>query len=222
MILYLYALADRVDSLDAIAGVGDEPLLQIDAGGSRLIAGWLAAPPPIERATLEAQDRVIRALHECAGALLPMRFGTAVDDVDAAVRAVSIVARTLPERLDLVRGREQMTVRVLRAAGSSRRSSPEITERAEADTTGAAYLRSRAIRDVPPELAPLLDATRAIARATRVERSEHAAVVGTVYQLIDRGQSAEYGDLVEGADEMMPGLSVRVSGPSPAYAFARE
>ena len=83
--------------------------MQIETANARLVAGWIAAPPAIDRGTLEAQDRVIRALHDRAGALLPMRFGTAVDGVDAAVRAVSIVARTLPERFDLVRGREQMT-----------------------------------------------------------------------------------------------------------------
>ena len=258
MILYLYALADRVERLDGLAGVGDEPLVQIETANARLVAGWIAAPPAIDRLTLEAQDRVIRALHDRAGALLPMRFGTAVDGVDAAVRAVSIVARTLPERFDLVRGREQMTVRVLRTRGAgargaesaegdlgagalgaegARRDSGAVALGAEgaeplvavqqlqttnAEAVGTSYLRSRAMKDTPTEIAPLLDVTRTIARATRVERGEHRAVVATVYQLIDRDRSPEYVGRVRGAGAAMAALTLRVSGPSPAYAFARE
>lgn len=259
MILYLYALADRVERLDGIAGVGDEPLVQIETANARLVAGWIAAPPAIDRGTLEAQDRVIRALHDRAGALLPMRFGTAVDGVEAAVRAVSIVARTLPERFDLVRGREQMTVRVLRTRGAGARGAESAegdlgagalgaegargdsgavaldAEGAEplvagvqrlqttnAEAVGTSYLRSRAMKDTPTEIAPLLDVTRTIARATRVERGEHRAVVATVYQLIDRDRSPEYVGRVRGAGAAMAALTLRVSGPSPAYAFARE
>jgi hypothetical protein len=233
--LYLYALADRLGSVEEIRGVGHEPLVVIDAGPARIVAGQLAAAPACDRATLEAQDRVVRALHDRADALLPMRFGSAADAPAQAIRSVEVIAGGLADRFALVRGREQMTLRVVRAgadveaAGESGAVPPADTIAAidvagrpvdEPLGSGTAYLRARAVRDVPAELLPLVDATRALRRAMRIERGRHDAMVATIYELVDRGASDAYRDLVRAAAGLRPQLTIHVSGPAPAYAFA--
>lgn len=218
MILYLYALADRLPAIEGLAGIGGEPLVSVETAVARLIGGWLPALPAAERVTLEAQDRVIRALHERADALLPMRFGTAVADPARAVEAIEVMAPGLADRFALVRGREQMTLRVVRREP---RAVVESTPAPLVIQTGTDYLRARAGKDAPPELAPLLDATRPLRRALRVERGRHDDAVATVYELVDRGGSDAYRWRVAEASRRLPDLAVHVSGPAPAYAFAQ-
>jgi len=224
VILYLYALVDRFVDLEGLTGVAAEALDLLDAPKARVVAGRLDASPVVDRATLEAQDRLVRALHDRTDALLPMRFGTAFDDEEAARRAIEIIAADLPARFDEVRGKDQMTVRVLR----TRPVTPKVAGAASgAGPTGAPidvgigtkYLQQKAQSDVPPEIAPLLDALRDLARATRIE-SGSGDLVATVYQLIDRGAGNEFSTRVAAAAGRMPTLTLRVSGPAPPYAFA--
>ena len=152
MILYLYALADRLPSVAGLTGVSGEPLVIVEAAGARLIAGWLNAAPVTERDSLEQQDRVIRALHERVDALLPMRFGTAVADAARAVEAVEVIAAGLADRFALVRGREQMTLRVVRRGAALR---PECHNRHPLRVAPARqYLRARAGRTRRQNLRP--------------------------------------------------------------------
>ena len=218
MVLYLYALADRVPALDGIAGIGGEPLVIVETVAARVIGGWLPAVPAAERVTLEAQDRVIRILHDRADALLPMRFGTAVADTGRAAEAVDVLAPGLADRLTLVRGREQMTLRVVRREG---RPPVSAITTPVAMQSGTDYLRARAGKDVPAELVPLLEATRPLRRAMRSERGRHEAAVATIYELIDRGAADVYRTRVTDASARLPGMAVHVSGPAPAYAFAQ-
>ena len=218
MILYLYALADRLPSVESLAGVSGEPLVIVETAGAQLIAGWLTAAPAAERGSLEAQDRVIRALHARVDALLPMRFGTAVADAARAAEAVEVIAAGLADRFALVRGREQMTLRVVRrgAAHPGDRQRPPTMSR-----TGTEYLHARAGQDAPAELAPLLEATTPVRRALRVERGRFEESLATVYELIDRGTSEDYRRRVREAAGQLPDLTVHVAGPAPAYAFAQ-
>ena len=85
---------------------------------------------------------------------------------------------------------------------------------------GARYLAERAAKQIPPEVGPLLDALRDLQRATRVERGQHRDVVATIYQLIDRGSHETYRERIRSVADREANLTVRVSGPSPAYAFA--
>jgi Gas vesicle synthesis protein GvpL/GvpF len=74
---------------------------------------------------------------------------------------------------------------------------------------------------MPSEIEPLLKALRTLQRATRVEPGTTDGVIATVYQLIDRGRSAEYGEIAAAAAGELQGLAVRISGPGPCYAFAQ-
>ena len=85
---------------------------------------------------------------------------------------------------------------------------------------GSLYLRQRASAVMPEEITQVIDALRGLQSATRVEAGRTAGVVATVYQLIDRGTSEKYVRAVREIGLASPHLSIRVSGPSPCYAFA--
>lgn len=235
MILYLYALADGLDDVTGVTGVGDEPLVLAPVANILVVGGWLAKSPGVDRDSLIAQDRIVRELHARADALLPMRFGASQPNLHALARVIDGLGTRIHSRLDLVRGREQMTLRVFRKAGAagapsrpegrSGEVSPELatdSERAPADASrvGTRYLESRVAAATPAELTPLTDLLRPLQRATRIEQGRHEGLLATLYQLIDRGSSETYRRAAEEATTELPTMSLRITGPAPAYAFA--
>lgn len=264
MILYLYALADGLDDVSGVTGVQNEELVLLQLPEAICVAGWMLHAPSLTRESLAAQDRVVRALHARAAALLPMRFGAAMPDAAAVERALHIQGTGLRARLTAVRGREQMTIRVLGARGARGASGTSATGTGAASATSASgagaigaaggtlagglpaeaasglpaeaavaakagdtaakagtrYLQARAAMASPPELAPLLDALKPLQRATRVQASRHPGVIATVYQLVERGSGEQYRTAAEAAASQLHGITIRVSGPAPASAFA--
>ena len=134
MRLYLYALAAGLADLAGVRGIAQEPLVVIAAGRAVAVGGWIEHLPAMSRDALVAQDQVVRALHDRALALLPMRFATWKSDEAAVVRAVDAFGPSLAGRLELVHGRDQMTLRVLDRPGAA----PEHAAPAEdvAETAG--------------------------------------------------------------------------------------
>lgn len=220
MILYLYALADHRFEVRGITGVEGEPLELLETPSALIAAGWLARAPVLDHDTLAAQDLVVRALHERAEALLPMRFGAVMPDTDAARRALDVIHAILPDRFELVRGREQMTLRVLEDRDEGREGSEGHEGGEGIEGPGTRYLLGRAGRTPPRGVVPLLDALRPVAHATRVEPGRIVGVLATVYQLIDKGSAAAYSQAVASAAARHAALSVRITGPAPPYAFA--
>lgn len=220
--IYVYAIVEGLIDVTGIRGVRDEPLTAASMEQVTIVTGTFDEPPAITRESLSAQDHAIRALQDRSAALLPMRFGAAFASLDDVARAVAVHASGLRERLERVRQREQMTLRITSHAdtrdvdpASAGVPLPDVSTAREG--AGAAYLRERAR---PRELRPLLDAVAPLARATMVERGRSHGVIATVYHLIDRGSSAQYQRAVESAARDLPGLSVHVSGPAPCYAFS--
>jgi gas vesicle protein GvpL/GvpF len=224
MRLYVYAIADHLTDVSALAGVGGEPLVLVRAGRVLAAGGWLAQIPALDRAMLSAQDGVVRELHARADALLPMRFGTSVGSEAELERKIESLDPRLRDSLELVRGREQMTLRVLRApatAGSTRDADLIASVGGEVERgAGTSYLEARRAAAIPSELTGLTRAVQTLQRATRVERGRVEGLVATVYHLIDRGSSESYRGAVTQAAAALPLLTVRVTGPGPAYAFA--
>jgi hypothetical protein len=212
--LYLYAVAESLHDLAALTGVRHEALHLHPFAHATVVIGEIDAPPPLDATTLRAQDALVRALHDRAGALLPMRFGTTSASRDEMVR--SLEAREgLLTRLAGVRGCEQMTVRVFGAA-------PEPDEPVASDArSGTEYLLARAKQQQSPlALEALATGVKNLTRDVRVEAATQPGVLGSVYHLIARGRSAEYRDAVQRAARDLTNVRVLVSGPSPAYAFA--
>jgi hypothetical protein len=235
--LYLYALADGLTSVDDLVGICSERLAVVTFDAIVAVAGVVEHVPAVDRNRLAAQDRVVRTLHERAQALLPMRFGSAFPSEADAARAMRVQAPRLRQQLDAVKGNEQMTTRILGPPSRPSAASVGLAEareafatRAKADALGAPgaaseapgadYLRARAARQVPPEIQPLLLAVAPLVRATRVERGKTEGVIATVYHLIDRGRSAAYRTAMTAAAGQHARLSVHITGPSPCYAFS--
>ncbi len=211
--LYIYALAADLNGVADLRGVSGERLELVPVGPAMAVAGEVAALPPIDAATLKAQDALVRVLHEHSAALLPMRFGTSAPDLASVAGAIT--ARPgIMQRLEAVRGCEQMIVRV---AGESA-APPSPSGQA---ATGRAYLEARAKADAsPPELTALASAAGALQRDVRIERAQQPGFLGSIYHLIERGRAEEYRTTIERAAAAHQTLRVMITGPLPAYAFA--
>jgi hypothetical protein len=87
--------------------------------------------------------------------------------------------------------------------------------------TGRQFLQRRA-RDLQiREAEPLREAVKRWVRAERIERHTSGRLTGTIYHLVPRGASEQYGAAIRAAAETA-GLAVVVTGPWPPYAFAEE
>jgi hypothetical protein len=234
VILYLYAIAVDLESIDGLSGIRDEALQRLGLEDVDVVGGEIEAAPVVAASALERQDEVVRRLHARAGALLPMRFGAAFESEGEMRRVLALRLPTLRQRLASVTNGEQMALRILGTPGDQVRPGAAGCDQVRPGAAGAAgapgapgaagaagaeYLRARAARAVPPGIASLLDALKPLARETRVEPGKASGVIATVYQLIDRGTSAEYAAAVKAVAGARPDLSIRVTGPAPCYAF---
>jgi Gas vesicle synthesis protein GvpL/GvpF len=185
-----------------VRGAAGEPVVGIDLDGLFALAGEVAEAPAVSAERLRAHEAAVRRLAEACEALLPARFGSVVENVDLAGRRDELL-----QALDLVRGREQMTLRVYGPRPPADRSS------------GTAFLESRRRRRAVPEIDPLRDAVRALVHAERVETHDGADLRASVYHLIRRGSAPDYLRAVQSVS-----LHVKVvpSGPWPAWSFAPE
>jgi hypothetical protein len=220
--IYLYAFLEGIDRLDALAGIAGEAIELIDIESLTVAIGRTSHRPELSAMTLDAQDRVVRELQRHAGAVLPLRFGAAFDGTEDAARAIRTRKATLAQALTLVRGKEQMTLRITGSPRSRGESVGAGVRRASAGnaSAGAQYLRQRAAARVPDDIRPLLEALRTLQSGERVEAGRTAGVIATVYHLIARGRSEEYVRIVHEAERPLAHLAIRVTGPSPCYAFA--
>jgi len=216
MSLYLYALVGRPVRRPLGRGLSGEPLRLIEASGLLVVAGRVADAPRVARATLRRHDATVRRLAGRTDAVLPVRFGTVLDDRAALTRTLAPRASALREALALVAGHEQMTLRVYgKAATASDESATE-----PSDGAGQRYLSRRLRARLAPEVDPLRLALRGLVSAERIERHERPPLLASVYHLVRRGDSKRYLATVAAASALLTGVRVTPSGPWPAYAFA--
>jgi hypothetical protein len=117
----------------------------------------------------------------------------------------------------MVRGREQMTVRLF---GASAVQEPSVS----LTPTGTQYLEARRLAAQAPS-SPEIDAVRAaVEDLVGAERLEAGAgrIRMYLYHLVKAGQAAAYRARVEALRETHTTMNVSVSGPWPAFAFAPE
>ena len=164
-------------------------------------------------AALREQHAIVLGLAERIDPLLPARFGTRMTaaDLDTTIRRSSNVLR---QALQNVKGRQQMTIRLIGA--------PTIEQPPVAGRSGAAYLQQRrAAHAIPSELDPM---RAAVARFVAEERVSpgRAGVRATLFHLVGRDAVPAYREAVARATETMPSGSVTLTGPWPPFAFAPE
>ena len=139
--LYLYAIAAGLGDVADLRGIQHETLVRFSFRDALVIAGDVTSIPTIAAENLKAQDALVRALHGRSAALLPMRFGMTIPEV-AAIHSALAYAR-IDKKLEEVRGREQMTLRIV---GPETANGPATDE-----ASGTAYLMARAKRRSPSE-----------------------------------------------------------------------
>jgi hypothetical protein len=207
-VIGLYAIVRRAPQ-EAV-GARAEPLLEIGFEGFCVLAG--DAPPALSVDALRGHEAAVRRIAEACAACLPARFGAAAADEEALRRELAPRAAELLEALQLVEGREQMTLRV-HGPGPA----PLI---ASAGGPGTRYLEDRRRARHLPELDPLRTALAFLTRAERVERHSEPGLLASVYHLIDRGSAPAYLRALD--TTQVEGFRILASGPWPAWSFAPE
>jgi gas vesicle protein GvpL/GvpF len=205
-VIGVYAIALGVAR--GLSGARGERLFVVARDDLELVCG--DPPPELSADTLRAHEAAVRRIAEAAQACLPARFGSAARDQASLVEAIAGRETELAEALRLVRGREQMTLRVygtlpfVRAPGGP----------------GTRYLHERRRAKALPELEPLRTALGDLIRAERVEAHAEPGLAASVFHLIDRGRAPDYLRAVETA--RIEPLRISATGPWPAWSFAPE
>ena len=221
MIVCVYALIASSSRVVG-SGMGGERLRAVTAGGIVALVGELRRAPKPTMTNLRRYAIVIEKAAAQTPAILPVRFGTGMADLDEVTIVLQSRQDALRRRLRAVRGRSQMTIRVvLGKSGSDPGDNPSPgSDPGDQSTQGTQYLQRRAItaaraREIPG-FAPI---RAAVNRWVKDERVEKRAGVATVNHLIPRSSVGTYRSAVERAAERA-GLRVVVTGPFPPYAFA--
>jgi hypothetical protein len=221
-VLYLYALVGAPPRGDAGRGLRRETLEVLPGPGFQIVAGRMAAAPDPTATTLRRHDAVVRRIAATVDALLPIRFGSAVPDAAAATRMLATRGPELAARLDRVRGREQMTLRVFGVPAATPRARPARAARGADTGPGTRYLAAQRRRHDPavaPELDPIRPLLGDLVVEERVQRHRTPPLLASVYHLVPRERRAQYRTRVSQAARRLAPLRLTISGPWPPYAF---
>ena len=164
--------------------------------------------------TLWRHEDVVEALMADRD-LLPVRYGTRLEDEAAVARAVEERRDELAAALDRVRGAVELSVRVV--ATGTRTSSVAAVE----PSSGAEYLRLRArVEANHDRTARALDEPlSALARASVEGRPRPPELFRAAY-LVERATVERFAAEVSRLQNLNPGLSILCTGPWPPYSFA--
>jgi Gas vesicle synthesis protein GvpL/GvpF len=226
MSLYVYALLAKAPSEGLGTGMSGEALRVVTCGRLLAVVGDTSARPPVTSTALREHDRTIRRITAVTDAVLPMRFGSMVDEELELARHLEPAEAALEAALVLVAGREQMTVRVYerqaRAEEGTRIAAPPAA--AANLGPGARYLleRRQTLENDPHRAAldAVLAAPAAFIRGQRIESHGSPPLIASVHHLIERGQGEAYAAVLHAGTADLIDAAVTVSGPWPPYAFA--
>jgi hypothetical protein len=196
-----------------------------DVGGLRLrairrsgVAAFVSDVRQAPKATpyqLRRHHRIVAGLAGQLPSILPVRFGTVMDEGELAAILV-MRHRSLTTALRHVRGRVQMTLRIPAGEPPVR---PPAGRPVPGRQRGRRYLETRAAAAAAERQIPGFDPVRAaLGRWVRDERVERIRGVASVYHLVPRASVEAY---TRAAQAAMTQHSVRavLSGPFPPYAF---
>jgi hypothetical protein len=174
----------------------------------------ICAPADEREVTAEAlwrHEEVVEALMEDRD-LLPVRYGTLVDDDAAAIRAVDARRDELAAALDRVRGAVELSVRAV------------ADDPADGDgeaAGGASYLRAKMRAAAAQETVTrsLHEPLAALARADMQRPPRPPSELLRAAYLVDRDAIGTFTRLVARLDDRHPDLKLLCTGPWPPYSF---
>jgi hypothetical protein len=211
--VYVYAL---LDPARRPARIGKHAIEYVGIGSICAAVERVSERPAVSEIALRDQHDVVTRLARNADAILPARFGSLIE-LDELERMVARHEHTIERALELVRGREQMTLRLF---ADSAGVPPDDAAATSPPSSGTEYLAMRAAASaVPPEVKRLRAKLGSLVIAERLERGV-GRLHATVWHLITRGSSVRYQtEVARLADDLAP-LRPAVSGPWPPFAFA--
>jgi len=192
-----------------------------DVAGLRLVPfdGLAAVYTPASDAelspeTLWRHEEVVEALMADRD-VLPVRYGTRLEDEAAVAHAVGERRDELAAALDRVRGAVELSVRVVPA-----REAPRPPDHGET-RSGADYLRVRALAEAGRSEAAhaLQEPLAALARASTEGRPRPPELFRAAY-LVERGAVDSFVAVVARLQGANPALAILCTGPWPPYSFA--
>jgi gas vesicle protein GvpL/GvpF len=192
-----------VIELYAITDAGGPPLPEATPLESVEACGLAALCAPATEREVSADalwrhEELVEALMEERD-LLPVRYGTCVDDAAAAARVLEEQHDRWSAALDRVRGAVELSLRVIGDAGG-----PE---------SGAEYLQSKA------EVRALQEPLEALARASARRPARAAGELLRAAYLVDRGRVQPFVERVAELQAENPDFSLLCTGPWPPYSF---
>jgi gas vesicle protein GvpL/GvpF len=198
----------------AITAEPPPPLTESDNLHAVRSAGLVALCAPAEDqaltpAVLWSREEMLEKLMEQCD-LLPVRYGSRVEDDAAVARVLSERQGQLAEALERVRGAVEVAVRVLQTdepSGTSERP-PE---------SGADYLRSKARH--AKVATDVHEALGGLARASTEQPGRAGSEVLRAAYLVDRGSVGSFVERVAELQTAKPQLRLLCTGPWPPYSF---
>jgi hypothetical protein len=162
--------------------------------------------------TLWRHEQVVEALMEDRD-LLPVRFGTRLDDDAAAARSLAGRRAEFKRALERVRGAVELSVRAMFLDTGG-----PVEPTAE---TGADYLRLKRRITVAQETvaSAVHEPLRALARAHTLRSPRPPAEALRAAYLVERDAVGRFTGLVAQLDEQHPELQLLCTGPWPPYSF---
>jgi hypothetical protein len=209
-VIELYAITDNPGPpLPDVA----PPLALVPVDGLAAVC-TAAADADVSAETLWRHEEVVEALMADRD-LLPVRYGTRLEDEHAVARAVEERREELAAALDRVRGAVELSVRVVAAA-----TAPASPPAADA-SSGAEYLRLRSRAEASRERAAraLHEPLSALARASVEGRPRPPELFRAAY-LVESDAVESFAAEVAGLQEANTGLGILCTGPWPPYSFA--
>ena len=214
---YVFALVDATP--DGRLGRGLRgPLRARPTAGALAIVERRADVPPPELGSLRAHQAVVSRLANAAPAILPVRFGTLLEE-GALDEALNEREEEIAEAFALVRHRIQFTWRRCQRSASN---APKLAKPPGSIGGGAAYLRhaAKAATPTPPASFRLLrDRLHAFVVRERFQPAANG-MPDSLYQLIEKTAIDRDRAMADALTLTNPAFSV--SGPWPPFAFAPE
>jgi len=186
------------------AGELEPPLRAVRCAGLSVVCAP-ATNGEVDAEALWRREAVIERLMEDRD-LLPVRYGTVVQDEQAAAAAVAPRSEALARALDRVRGAVELSVRAVAAGGDDAKAAGHVS--------GRDYLRDHAARE---RLARALHEPLAAAARDSVLH-DGPGVLRAAY-LVDRGRVDGFVALFRELQREHRELAVVCTGPWPPYSF---
>jgi hypothetical protein len=213
-VIHLYAVTDRPGAALPEGPMRDGPLREATANELAVVftprEDPVADPSP---EALWAHEEVVEALMRDR-AVLPMRFGTCLATEDAAVALLEGRGAEFARLLEGVRGRVELSVRVMDGGGES----------PPRPSSGSEYLMQRlGARDDARQIEQAVHAP--LARMAERSTSNLAPARGGVLTgsyLLDEDGVASFTEQVRRLQETNPSLTLTCTGPWPPYSFVGE